>query len=125
MKEALRECLLEKTNFWPKVLERLVNVLLMLAMYNLRFYGSRQELLQDNKGNFFFIVQLLAKYDTILDKLLQLLKGSPKCLIYEVQNELTSLLAEEVLRDIKSELQSAPFSAIILDTTQNVSKKNQ
>ena len=125
MKEALRECLLEKTNFWPKVLERLVNVLLMLAMYNLRFYGSRQELLQENKGNFFFIVQLLAKYDTVLDKLLQLLKGSPKCLIYAIQNELTSLLAEEVFRDIKSELQSAPFSAIILDTTQNVSKKDQ
>ena len=41
-----------------------------------------------------------------------------------MQNELISVLAEEVLRDIKSELQSAPFFAIILDTTQDVSKKD-
>ena len=33
------------------------------------------------------------------------------------------MLAEEVLRDIKSKLQSAPFYAVILDTTQNVIKK--
>ena len=42
-----------------------------------------------------------------------------------IQNELISVLAEEVLRDIKSELQSAPFSAIILDTTQDLSKIDQ
>ena len=41
-----------------------------------------------------------------------------------IQNKLISILAEEVLRDIKSELQSAPFFAIILDTTQDVSKKD-
>ena len=35
------------------------------------------------------------------------------------------MLAEEVLHDIKRELQSAPFFAIIFDTTQDVSKKNQ
>ena len=42
-----------------------------------------------------------------------------------IQNELISVLAEEVLRDIKSELQSAPFFDIILDTTQDVNKKDQ
>ena len=40
-----------------------------------------------------------------------------------IQNELISVLAEEVLHDIK--LQSAPFFAIIPDTTQDVSKKDQ
>ena len=63
--------------------------------------------------------------DTVLDKLLQLSKGSPKYLSPFKQNELISVLAEKVFRDIKSELQSAPFSVIILDTTQNVSKKDQ
>ena len=42
-----------------------------------------------------------------------------------IQNELILVLAEEVLLDIKSELQTAPFFAIILDTTQDVSKKDQ
>ena len=71
------------------------------------------------------IVQLLAKCDTVLEKLLQLPKGSPKYLSPLIQNELISVLAKEVLRNIKSELQSAPFFAIILDTTQDVSKKHQ
>ena len=42
-----------------------------------------------------------------------------------MQNELISVLAKEILFDIKSELQSAPFFVIIFDTTQDVSKKDQ
>ena len=102
-----------------------MNVTLMLAKCYLPFRGSCEELSKNNKGKVFSIIQLLAKYDTVLDKLLQLSKGSPKYLSPLIQNEPISVLAEEVLRDIKSELQSAPFFATILDTTQNVSKKDQ
>ena len=48
-----------------------------------------------------------------------------KYLSPSIPNELISLLAGQVLQDIKVELQSAPFFAIILDTTQDVSKKDQ
>ena len=102
-----------------------MNVALMVAKCNLPFRGSSEELSKDNKGNFLSIIELLVKYDTVLDKLLQLSKGSPKYLSFLMQNELISVLAEEVLRDIKSELQSAPFFAIILDTTQDVNKKDK
>ena len=78
--EALHESLLEKINFWQNVLEKLVNVTLVLAKCNLPFRGSSEELLRDTQGNFLSIIQLLAKYDTVLDKLIQLLKGSPKYL---------------------------------------------
>ena len=80
IEEALRESSLEKANFWQNVLERLVNVTLMLAKCNLPFCGSSEKLSKDNKGNFLSIIQLLAKYDPVLDKLLQLPKGSPKYL---------------------------------------------
>ena len=106
-------------------MERLVNVTLMLTKCNLPFRGSSEELSKDNKGNFLSIIQLLAKDDTVLDKLLQLPKCSPKYLSPLIENELILVLAEEVLHDIKSELQSVPFFAIILDTMQNVSKKDQ
>ena len=86
-----------------------MNVTLMLAKCNLPFRGSSEELSKDNKGNFLSIIRLFAKYDTAFDKLLQLPKGSSKYLSPLIQNELISVLAEEVLRDIKSELQSAPF----------------
>ena len=79
----------------------------------------------ENKGNFLSIIQLIVKYDSVLDKLLQLPKGSPKYLSPSIQNELISSLAVQVLQDIKIKLQSAPFFAIILDTTQDVSKKYQ
>ena len=99
--------------------------MLMLEKCNLPFRGFREELSKDNKGNFLSIIQLLAKYDTVLDKLLQLTKSFPKYLSPLIQNELISVLAEEILRDIKNELQSALFFANILDTTQDVSKKDQ
>ena len=51
-----------------------MNVTLMLAKCNLPFRGPSEELLKDNKGNFLSIIQLLAKYDTVADKRLQLLK---------------------------------------------------
>ena len=78
----------EKTNFWQNVLERLVNVTLMLAKCNLPFCASNEELLKDNKGNFLSIIQLRVKYDTVLYKLLQLPNGSPKYLSPLIKNEL-------------------------------------
>ena len=108
--ERLHESLLEKTNFWQNVLERLMNVTLVSAKCNLSFHGSSEEPSKENKDNFLSIIQLLAKYDIVLDKLLQLPKSSPKYLSPLIQNELISALAKEVLRDIKSELQSSPFS---------------
>ena len=79
----------------------------MLAMCNLPFRGFTEELSNEYKGNFLSIIQL---------KLLQLPKGFPKYLNPSIQNELISLLAGQVLQDIKIELQSASFFAIILDT---------
>ena len=76
----------------------------MLAKCNLPFRGFSKKLLKDNTGNFLSIIQLLVKYDTALNKLLQLPKGSPKYLNPLIQNELILVLAEEVLRDTKSEL---------------------
>ena len=94
----------------------------MLANCNLSFRGSSEELLKDDKGNFLSIIQLLAKYHIVLDKLLQLPKGCPKYLSPLTQNELISILAEEVLHDIKSELQSAP-SLPLLSIPQKMSAK--
>ena len=80
--------------------------------------------MKENKGNFLSIIQLPAKYVTVLDKLLQLPKGSPKYLSPLIQNEPILVVAKKVLRDMNSELQNTSFFAIILDTTQDVSKKS-
>ena len=70
--------LLKKTNFWQNVLERQVNIALILAKCNLPFRGSSKKLSKDNKGDFLSILKLFAKYNTVLDKLLQLPKRFSK-----------------------------------------------
>ena len=75
-----------------------------VSTVQLTFRRSSEELSKDNKSNFLSIIQLFAKYDTVLDKLLQLPKGSPKYLSPLIQSKLISVLDEEVLRDIKREL---------------------
>ena len=42
IEEALQESFLEKKNFWKNVLEKLVNVTLMLAKCNLRTFSQIQ-----------------------------------------------------------------------------------
>ena len=123
IEKALQSLCWKKQTF-GKIFERQVNVTLMLAKFNLPFPGSSKELSKDNKDNFPSIIQLLSKYDTVLDKLLELPKGSPKYLSPLIQYELISVLFKKVLRDIKSERQSAPFFDIILLTTQDVNKKD-
>ena len=56
-----KRCTISKKN----VLERLVNVTLMLSKCNLPFHGSSGKLSNDNKGDFLSIMQLLSKYDTV------------------------------------------------------------
>ena len=97
IEETLHESLLEKINFWQNVLERLLDVTLILPHGNLPFCGSSEELEKDNRGNFLSIIQLLAiiQYDTVLDKLLQLHKDSQKYLSPLIKNKLISVLAEK------------------------------
>ena len=102
-----------------------MNVTLMSAKCNLPFRGSSEKLSRDNKDNCLSIIQLLAKYDTVLSKLLQLPLGSPKYLSTLIQNEQISVFAKEVLRDIKSELQSAPFLPLFLIPLKMSAKKDQ
>ena len=93
-----------KNKLLIKCIGKTVNVMLLLAKCNLRFCGYSEELSKDNKGHFLSIIQLLAKYDTVLDKLLQLPKDSPKYLSPLIQNKLILVLAEKVLCDINSKL---------------------
>ena len=117
--------LTRKNKFLAKGFGKIIKCYFDAGMCNLPFRGSTEEVSNANKGNFLSIIQLIAKYDSVLDKLLQLPKGFPKYLSPSIQNELISLLAGQVLLDIKIELQSARFFAIILDTMQDVSKKDQ
>ena len=61
--------------FWRQVLERIVNVTLMLATCNLSFRDHSERLGQPNSRNFLAIIQLLATYDPVLKELVNWPEG--------------------------------------------------
>ncbi|KAL4718917.1 hypothetical protein ACJJTC_013499 [Scirpophaga incertulas] len=81
------------------VLTRLLDVTLTLSTCNLAFRGHKETVYGNDscpKGIFLSIVELLAKYDPILQELLSKPKGQIKYLSPKIQNELISVLVQKV-----------------------------
>lgn len=89
----------KEKSFWRQVLTRLLDVTLTLSTCNLAFRGHRENADSSDpssKGNFLSIVELLGKYDPILQELLNKPKGQIKYLSPKIQNELISVLVLKV-----------------------------
>ncbi|CAK6977314.1 hypothetical protein F7725_021412 [Scomber scombrus] len=112
-------------NYSRQVLERIINVTITLATCNLSFRGHREIIGQSNSGNFLSIIQLLARYDQVLKELLERPQGSVKYLSPAIQNEIIYIIAKRVQCDIQEEINSAQFFPVIMDTTQDISKRDQ
>ena len=117
-----QESMIQKVkSFWRQVLSRLLDV--TLSTCNLAFRGHREN--TDSKGNFLRIVELLGKYDPVLQELLRKPKGQIKYLSPKIQNELISVLVLKIEKALINEINTAPFYSIIFDTTQDISKTDQ
>uniref|UniRef100_A0A1Y1MVW0 DUF4371 domain-containing protein n=1 Tax=Photinus pyralis TaxID=7054 RepID=A0A1Y1MVW0_PHOPY len=116
-----------ETNYWVKVLERVINVTLTLAENNVSFRGAHESLYDgdNNRGNFLNIIKLLAIYDPVLQELLSKDKNSVKYLSPTIQNEIIELLATEVKTKLIGQINESPFFSIIMDTTQDIAKVDQ
>lgn len=65
-----------EASFWKLVLQRLFDIVITLARNSLPLRGHREQLLQEGiHGNFLSLVNLLAKYDPILQQVVNLPKG--------------------------------------------------
>lgn len=106
--------------FWRQVLERFVNVTLTLA-----FRGHREVLSQGNAGNFLSIIELLARFNSVLKELINRPEGSVKYRSHQIQDEIIYILSQSVKAAIIDEINQAPFYSIIMDTMQDVSKIDQ
>ena len=126
--EAQESMLKKEKSFWRQVLSRLLDVTLTLSTCNLAFRGQREKADSNDpssRGNFLSIVELLGKYDPILQELLSKPKGQIKYLSPKIQNELISVLALKIENALIDEINAAPFYSIIFDTTQDISKTDQ
>ncbi|XP_053161505.1 zinc finger MYM-type protein 5-like [Hemicordylus capensis] len=69
----------KEANFWRQVLDRIINVTLTLATSNLAFRGHREDVSTGgNHGNFLSIITLIAKYDPVLQELLNYSRATNK-----------------------------------------------
>ncbi|KAL4148064.1 hypothetical protein QTP88_002368 [Uroleucon formosanum] len=112
-------------SFWDQVLERLFSITLALSKTSLAFRGHCESITDTYNGNFLTQVKLLAKYDDVLKHIMSMPKGSIKYLSPQIQNEIIHCLANELRRVLISKIKTAPFYSIIIDTTQDISKKDQ
>ena len=114
-----------EVSYWTSVLTRVTDVTLTLASCNLAFRGHREKIGAPNNGNFLSIIELLSRYDPVLNELLTKRESKLTYLSYKIQNELIELLASAVHKNIIDDITNAQFFSVITDTTQDITKVDQ
>ncbi|KAF3837719.1 hypothetical protein F7725_009487 [Dissostichus mawsoni] len=114
-----------EVGFWTEVLTRITDVTLTLASRNSAFRGHREKIGDIDNGNFLSTIELMARYDPVLQRLIES-KKKVHYLSPQTQNEIISLLSKKVQDTIiTTDIQNAEFYSIIMDTTQDISKVDQ
>ncbi|GBP90546.1 hypothetical protein EVAR_64666_1 [Eumeta japonica] len=104
----------------------LFDIILTLAKSSLALRGHREDLSQEGyHGNFLSFVELVALYDHILWQVLDMPKGSTRYLSTTIQNEMIESLGTKLETHLLEQIRASPFFAIIMDTTQDISKVDQ
>uniref|UniRef100_A0ABD2VWT0 DUF4371 domain-containing protein n=2 Tax=Trichogramma kaykai TaxID=54128 RepID=A0ABD2VWT0_9HYME len=119
----------EQINFWVEVLKPVVDVIPMLSSCTLALRGHDERKMNEsdvhNRGNFLSVIELLAKYNGVLYSVLNPENKRITYLSPETQNELISFLSFHIKKTIIKDIQESKYFTIILDTTQDISKKDQ
>nr|XP_042908380.1 uncharacterized protein LOC122271400 [Parasteatoda tepidariorum] len=99
--------------FWKKTM-------LILSTRNLKMKFARKH----HFGKWFF-KELVARYDHILRQVLDTSKGSTRYLSAAIQSEMIESLGTKLETHLLEQIRASPFFAIIMDTTQDISKVDQ
>ena len=76
-------------------------------------------------GNFLALVAMQARFDPVLQDLLQTPARTAKYLSATIQNELIDLISRTLRRRLVTRIQACPFYTIIVDTTSDITRKDQ
>lgn len=120
----------EHAKHWQQVFKRLVAIVQFLAERNLAFRGTKENVGDESvhNGNFLGLVELLGKFDPVLDTHLRKIKTHEIHNHYlgkDTQNELLNIMATAVLNEILKRVKAAKYYAIILDCTPDMSHQEQ
>nr|XP_022907520.1 uncharacterized protein LOC111419012 [Onthophagus taurus] len=115
-----------ETTTWM-VLTRLMHIALYLAENNMAFRGTSDKLYTPHNGKFLGLVQLLGKFDPVMQEHLRVVKGdiSNHYCRKNIQTALIQLMGEKVKSDIISPAKKSKYYAILADCTPDISHVEQ
>jgi hypothetical protein len=127
--DKLEQLLIQKeSKHWKNVLTRLMNITLYLAEYSMAFWGSSDKLYTHNNGKYLGLVQLLAKFDPVMQEhISHILKGelADHYCGKNILNKLIELMAEEVNSKTISCTQNAKYFSTTANCTPDISHVEQ
>lgn len=113
-----------QASFWKMVLKRLFKITLLLAKCSLPFRAHQTS--QENfSGNFLAQVKFLSEFDDVMKQVTDMPSGSVRYLSPTIQNELIECLSKKLTSELTKQINSAIFFSLLLDTTQDITKRDQ
>jgi hypothetical protein len=122
-----------ETEKWKEILKRVLDVILFLSERGLAFQGSSKLVYDLSNGNFLGILELIAKYDSLLYSHLQEVKLAQSSgkrmqahyLSTDTQNEFIKICGDFVEQKIIKDVKESKYFSIICDSTPDVSHDEQ
>ncbi|XP_028119299.1 zinc finger MYM-type protein 1-like [Camellia sinensis] len=125
---SVQEQINKEREHWRQVLLRIIAIVITLAKNNLAFRGDNEKIYQERNGIFLSLIELLAKFDPVMQEHIQCIQRSEihyHYLGHKIQNELIQMLTSEIKSTIVARIKEAKYFSIILDCTPDVSHEEQ
>lgn len=112
-----------------EIIRHLIDITLFLGRHCLSFRGHKESKNESIRGNFKDLAVLLAKYSPVLASHITEveIKGrkTQNFLSWQRQNQLIQAISTNIRNSIQQELLSATYFSVSLDTTFDISRKEQ
>lgn len=119
----------EMISYYTKLLNRLIDVTILIIERNLAFRGSDEIIGSHHNGNYLGIIELLAKYDPFLTQHIAAHankgKGHPNYLGHNICEEFIEIMAEQVSMEIVRRIKESKHYSISIDSTPDITHVDQ
>jgi hypothetical protein len=113
---------------WMLILARIIGVVKTLSRNSLPFRGTNEKIYEKNNRFFCQLNEFITEFDSIMKDHLRHVVDKEvqnRYLSHKIQNELISLLTNEIKEEIRRKILKAKYFSVILDCTLDLSHEEQ